>query len=313
MSDVAGRPGAAGAARAPEGPGGPLAAPRETDLIEDFERLLAALESHPDRTVRDQVRALLERVDAVHRTALTRLMGAIHAMAGEAFINRLAADPAIRLLLMSYDLLAVDRRLLAEEALDSVRGHLHRHGIDVELTAVTGGTVAVKLHGPAAPIPVEAVRHDVEAALAAGLPGFQELTIGDRAPSGKGHRPAPPAPLLQIGAGRLREPVYRAACAASAVPAGTMRAVELDGEPILIANVDGDVHALADRCGDSPLPLRFGSLEGAALRCSWHGCRYDVRSGARLDRPGEPARVYPVKIETGEIRVAVATAPRADG
>ena len=63
-------------------------------------------------------------------------MGAIQSMAGDAFVNRLTGDPAIRLLLMSYDLLAVDRRTLAEEALDAVRGHLHAHGVDVELVEV---------------------------------------------------------------------------------------------------------------------------------------------------------------------------------
>jgi nitrite reductase/ring-hydroxylating ferredoxin subunit len=276
------------------------------DLIQDAECLIAALQSHADPTVREQVRTLLGHIDTIHRTALTRLVGAIHAMAGEAFVNRLAADPAIRLLLMSYDLLAVDRRLMAEEALDSVRGHLHARGIDVELIGVAGGAVTVKLHGAArADIPIEGVRHDLEAALAAGLPGFQELAFG-------GVHAAPSTPLLQIATARVREPVYRTACAASAVPAGATRAVEVDGESILIANVGGDLHAIADRCGESPLPLRFSSLVGAELRCSWHGCRFDVRSGARLDRPAEPARVYPVRVENGEVRVAVAAAFRGD-
>jgi hypothetical protein len=108
-------------------------------------------------------------VDAVHRTALTHLVNAIRGMAGDAFVNRLAADPAIRLLLMSYELLAVDRRLLAEEALDAVRGHLHDHGIDVELAEVVGGAVYVRLHGlEHSGVAVEAVRRDVEEALRAG-------------------------------------------------------------------------------------------------------------------------------------------------
>src|SRR5262249_58110785 len=98
--------------------------------------------------------------------------------AGGAYVTRRPADPAIRLLLTSYDLLAVDRRLLAEEALDTVRGHLHGHGIDVELADVVGGAVYVRLHGPAGN--VNAVRHDLEEALRAGLVGFQELVLGDR-------------------------------------------------------------------------------------------------------------------------------------
>src|SRR5262245_37140311 len=150
----------------------------KADVLEEVQRPIDALEAHPDPAVRADLTALLQGIDAVHRTALAHLVDAIRGMAGDAFVNRLAADPAIRLLLMSYELLAVDRRLLAEEALDAVRGHLHDHGIDVELADVVGGAVYVRLHGlPDAGPAHEAARRDVEEALRAGLVGFQELVV----------------------------------------------------------------------------------------------------------------------------------------
>jgi 3-phenylpropionate/trans-cinnamate dioxygenase ferredoxin component len=272
------------------------------DLLEEVQRLIGTLESHPDPAVREAVTALLQGVDAVHRTALTHLVNAIRGMAGDAFVNRLAGDPAIRLLLMSYELLAVDRRVLAEEALDAVRGHLHDHGIDVELVDVVGGAVYVRLHGLRDSGPdLEAVRHDVEEALRTGLLGFQELVLGDRGTPG-------PA-LLQVGLRRAQQPVYRRACGMADVAPGRMTAVEVEGLPILIANVEGEIHAVTNRCGDTPLPLQFGTLEGAELRCSWHGCRYDVRTGKRLDEGSEHLAVLPVAIEDDEIRVAVGVEP----
>jgi nitrite reductase/ring-hydroxylating ferredoxin subunit len=269
------------------------------DLLEEVQQLMAALEAHPEPAVRDQVRRLLAGIDMVHRTALTRLVNAVHAMAGEAFINRLTADPAIRLLLTSYDLLAVDRRLLAEEALDAVRGHLHGRGIDVELRDVIGGEVFVRLHGlEAAEVPLERVRHDLEAALTAGLPGFQALVVGDRDNRTR-------SPLLQIGLGRLQRPVFRPVLAVSELPIGHMKGVDVDGTPILLVNVGGELLAVSNRCGESPLPLEFGALEGAELRCSWHGCRYDVRTGERLDGGAERLTVFPVAQEREQIQVAV--------
>ena len=272
------------------------------DLLEEVQRLIDTLESHPDPAVRDAVTALLQGVDAVHRTALTHLVDAIRGMAGDAFVNRLAGDPAIRLLLMSYELLAVDRRVLTEEALDAVRGHLHDHGIDVELVDVVGGAVYVRLHGLRDSGPdLEAVRHDVEEALRTGLLGFQELVLGDR---------ATPAPvLLQVGLRRAQRPVYRRACGTGDVAPGRMMAVDVEGQPILIANVEGEIHAVTNRCGDTPLPLQFGTLHGAELRCSWHGCRYDVRTGKRLDGGADHLAVVPVAIEDDEIRVAVGVEP----
>lgn len=275
------------------------------DLFARAERLLAALESHPDPAVREQVAELLQAIDAVHRTALTHLVGAIQGMAGDAFLHRLTADPAIRLLLMSYDLLAVDRRLQAEEALDPVRGHLHARGIDVELAEVVGGVVYVRLHGlEGSGVPPEAVRRDLEEALRAGLLGFQELELRDRLAAGPG--------LVQLGGPRrAQKPVYRPALPAGELPPGEMRGVEIEGRPVLIANVGGELYAVADRCGASPLPLRYGRLEGSEVLCSWHGCRYDVRSGRRLDLEGERLAVYPVAVEDGEVRVAVGVEPVA--
>jgi Fe-S cluster biogenesis protein NfuA len=106
-----------------------------------------------------------------------------------AFINRLIADPAIRMLFMSYDLIAPDRRLAAEEALDAVRGHLHAHGVDVEILEVVGGVVYVRLHGmTAGRLAESAVVHDLEEALRAGFIGFSR-TGHPRAASDCGNHP----------------------------------------------------------------------------------------------------------------------------
>jgi 3-phenylpropionate/trans-cinnamate dioxygenase ferredoxin subunit len=279
----------------------------DRDVLEEIQRRIAELESHPDPAVRASVAALLQGIDTVHRTALTHLVGAIHGMAGEAFMNRLTADPAIRLLLMSYDLIAVDRRLHAEEALDSVRGHLHDHGVDVELSEVVGGAVYVTLHGIArSDVALDGVRHDLEEALRAGLVGFQELVIGRRTT-------ARPPELLQVGGlGRAQRPVYRRVCGTADVARETVKPVEVDGHAVLIVNAGGEFLAVSNRCGDSPLPLHFGTLSGAELRCSWHGCRYDVRSGQRLDGP-ERLTVFPVSVDDDDVRVAVGTQPVGQG
>ena len=84
-----------------------------------------------------------------------------------------------------------------------------------------------------------------------------------------------------------------------------MRAVTINDVSVLIARVGGEVYAVRNQCGDSPLPLDLGTLEGAEIRCSWHGCRYDVRTGRQLDGDGR-VQVVPVTTEAGRIRVAVA-------
>ncbi|MEO6238499.1 MAG: Rieske 2Fe-2S domain-containing protein [Vicinamibacterales bacterium] len=287
------------------------AAPAETDLLADVERLIGELQQHPDAEVGRRVMRLLEGIDAVHRAALTHLMDAIRGMAGDAFVNRLVADPAIRMLLMSYDLVAVDRRMIAEEAVDLVRGHLHAHGVDVEVLEVVGGVVYVRLHGVSPGQPrFESAIADLEEALKESFVGFQELVTRDRQ--------AAVAPAATIPLGSLRRahvPLYKDALASGALAAGAIVPIDLDGTAVLLARVDGDVHAVTDACGDSPLPLRFGTLEGGIIRCSFHGCRYDVRTGKRLDAGFEADRiaVFPVKEDQGRILVAVGVQSAAGG
>ena len=282
-----------------------------TDLLAEAEQLIEQLTAHPDPAVGAATSELLGRIDAVHRTALSHLMGAIQSMAGEAFVNRLTGDPAIRLLLMSYDLLAVDRRTLAEEALDAVRGHLHAHGTDVELVDVLGGVITVRIHGVTHDdAAYDGVVHDVEEALRIGLLGFQELEVRD----GRAARPVAadstflPASSLQ----RAFRPVYRDACRADEMAPGTLRGVMVDGVGVLLVRVDDEFFAVRNACGESPLPLDYSTLDGVELTCSWHSCRYDVRTGHRLDRPDagreEFLSVLPVRVNEGMVQVVAGTA-----
>lgn len=276
------------------------------DILDEVSRVIASLSSHPDPEVRAQLEVLLAGIDAVHRVALTHLFNAIKSMGGDAFINRLTTDPAIRILLMSYDLLAVDRRLTTEEALDEVRGHLHARGIDVELLDVAGSEVFVRIHGlDGSPLTEEAVRRDIESALSEGLIGFQILVIGER-------QQQKPNNLIQLGGlRRAHRPVYRTVMLAEDLPPGDIKSVDVDGDSILIANIeDGGIFAVSNRCGESPLPLEFSALAGAVLVCSWHGCRYDLRTGARVDEGGgDKLRVYPVRVTETEIQLAVSVEP----
>lgn len=274
------------------------------DVLADIDAAIAALQAHPDPAVRDAVGTLLAGIDAVHRAGLTHLVHAIQGLTGDTLINRVVADPAVRLLLMSYDLIAVDRRLQAEEAIDTVRGHLHDHGVDVEILDVVGGVVRVRVHGHVGtPLPAEAVRADLEAALREYLIGFQELELGDRPP-----QPMPSAVVPLAALRSAARPRYQDAAPEDELIEGVVRGVMLGETPVLLARVAGDVYAVRNRCGDGPLPLDHGTLDGAELQCSWHGCRYDIRTGRRLDAPGR-LHVLPARVEGGRILVAIDVAP----
>jgi 3-phenylpropionate/trans-cinnamate dioxygenase ferredoxin subunit len=81
-------------------------------------------------------------------------------------------------------------------------------------------------------------------------------------------------------------------------PPGSLRSVMVGDEPVVLANVEGTVYALCDRCSHEDLPLSDGELEGNTIVCQYHGARFDLASGAARGLPA----VKPVKSAVVEIR-----------
>lgn len=87
---------------------------------------------------------------------------------------------------------------------------------------------------------------------------------------------------------------------------GQMRYVEIDGLPIGLANVGGDIYAFSDSCRHEGGPLSAGVLIDHTVTCPWHGWTYDVRTGKSIVPPvGLRIATYPVEIINDEIYVLI--------
>lgn len=93
--------------------------------------------------------------------------------------------------------------------------------------------------------------------------------------------------------------------AASALSPGTMTWVAVDGERVLVANVDGTFHALRDACGHRQAALSRGRLRGHVVECPLHYAEFDVRTGKLLSGPtSADVPAYEVRIEGDVVYVA---------
>ena len=100
------------------------------------------------------------------------------------------------------------------------------------------------------------------------------------------------------------EPRWARVAAVSEVPKGGLRAVSTEKGAVVLANVDGDIYALEDRCSHQDYPLSAGELEGDELECPFHGARFDVCSGRALQLPAiTPVRSYQVDVRDGDIYI----------
>jgi nitrite reductase/ring-hydroxylating ferredoxin subunit len=84
----------------------------------------------------------------------------------------------------------------------------------------------------------------------------------------------------------------------------TMKAVEVDGEKICVANVEGKYYAIGNVCTHVGGPLAEGTLEGYEVECPWHGSKFDVRSGEPTRPPAKrPEPTYEVKVEGNNLLI----------
>ena len=85
---------------------------------------------------------------------------------------------------------------------------------------------------------------------------------------------------------------------------GSVR-LETDGCAVLLALVDGELHAVDDACHHRGTALSGGLLRDGIVTCPAHLWQYDVRTGRRHDTDGEPLATYPVEIVGDCVEVTV--------
>jgi nitrite reductase (NADH) small subunit len=89
------------------------------------------------------------------------------------------------------------------------------------------------------------------------------------------------------------------------VPPGTVIPVRVGEEVIAVAHCEGGFYATQGACIHLQGPLGEGWLDGCVLTCPWHGYQYDVRTGENEFDLAIKLRTYDVRVQDGEVQVAV--------
>ena len=80
----------------------------------------------------------------------------------------------------------------------------------------------------------------------------------------------------------------------------------LEGEQIVLVSIEDQIYAFKDQCSHKEFPLSNGVFEGDQVECSWHGARFDVRTGRALCLPAiKPIKTYEVRVENGDIYIGI--------
>ena len=106
----------------------------------------------------------------------------------------------------------------------------------------------------------------------------------------------------------------------SDVAPGRLLVIDVEGEPVAVANVDGQLYAFSDTCTHRGCPLSDGELSGTVITCACHGGQFDVTNGkevwsVRVGEVGNPNQMplYPGARSTPTVEGDLIYALGSDG
>jgi nitrite reductase/ring-hydroxylating ferredoxin subunit len=90
------------------------------------------------------------------------------------------------------------------------------------------------------------------------------------------------------------------------IPAGKMKAINVAGVSVLLANIAGEYYAIGNKCTHRGCKLSSGVFDGETVKCPCHKSVFNVKTGEVVHGPAsKPAPKYAVKVEEEQILVSV--------
>lgn len=265
------------------------------ELVDRVQELQERLDDLGPSVPRELADELVSAIVRMYGAGLERMLAALFEAGPEAerIAVSLADDPLVAALLLIHDLHPIALEQRVQHALDSVRPYMESHGGNVELLSVEHGVARIHLQGSCSDCAASSVTLElaIKQALEEMAPDLEGLEVeGTSAPATAGSESA----WIQIES-------------VSGLAEGSLAAVSVGGQELVVANVEGNLLAYQDRCASCGAHLHDGLLITGKLSCPECARSFFLpRAGRSLD--GERLQLEPVPLlaEDGSVKVALA-------
>jgi len=80
---------------------------------------------------------------------------------------------------------------------------------------------------------------------------------------------------------------------------GQMLGIIVEGKDILLANIEGVLYAIDNKCSHEDALLYNGALKEDCVECPLHGSRFSFKTGQPMEQPAtEPVKTYSINEES---------------
>lgn len=271
-----------------------------TDLL--LERLEVLTDPEARAFCLEAIQAVLD----LHSEALAQVLRVV----GPETADRLGDDEVVSGLLLLHGLHPRSLEERVARALDSVRPYLESHGGGVEVVALEGAGLRLRLEGSCngCASSLATLRGTIEAALAERAPDLAALQVEGAVAPG-----SPPSPAGFVSVGAIGHRSKGLEWRSTPAPREPLEHRSVGVVRVLLLRAEGRDLAYRDRCPGCEASLDGARLEGRLLTCAGCGRSYDVRAAGRC-RQDDGLQLEPVPLlagAAGEVRLQV-PAPRPE-
>lgn len=215
-------------------------------------------------------------------------------------INELMEDSFISGLLLIHDLHPLDLQTRLHLALEKVSPYIESHGGSVEIVSLEDGIATIKMAGSCKSCKSSSVTLElaIKQSIEEHCPDLLELKV-------EGIEPAPEKENKPKEKTETFGSKWKTINVPGNISDGGMKFFEINGTPLIICNLAGQLYAYRNKCPACDLPLSSGSIDGTKISCRL-GHHYDIKeAGKCTDDPDLQLDPFPLLEENGEVKIAV--------
>jgi len=256
--------------------------------FEELGELIERLETTSDNAERQLIFKIVGPILDFHRQAFARVIEMIREEGAHQLLDRMTGDPLLESLLRGYELIELQLDVRVQNALESARPLLLKHGGDVHLLRMRGRVAELEMTGSC---------HGCAASLTT-LKNLIEKNLYDQVPELRGIE------VAGMTAPQAAAETWLPLLHKYELHEGEWLKVQLFDVELMVCSMDAHPFVFENRCPVGGEPLDANAFGELSIGCVTHGQRFDLRSGASVDDPRLRLRVYPSTVDDAVIRIA---------
>jgi nitrite reductase/ring-hydroxylating ferredoxin subunit/Fe-S cluster biogenesis protein NfuA len=265
------------------------------ELVQEINRFEAII-SEWDESQRCVAVGLKRAIEALHKTALTRLIKNLKQESMSA-LRQAVDDEVVYAVLLYHELVKPPQPPLIQRvqaALEEVRPGLKSHDGDVEFVAIKPpDIVEVKLIGNCSNCPTSTLTlaQTVEQAIKNYCPEITQVVAVNHT-SVESHSSLSSQSNIWVKATTIDQ-----------IPESGILTGEIGKNSLIFYRQGGEISCYVNACSHLATPLDKGKLDNGIITCPSHGFQYDLATGECLTTPEILLQSYPVRIKGEKVFV----------